>query len=543
MEYLKDNQYYIDLYDLSTIKQCLKANDAWTQVYSKHSKEDVAKGFSIGDVAKGFNWIANQEEFLIIGERYRKKEETIQKWILDDQIMQEKHDNTPEPSGINCPDCKKISHSRSKILETFGDSLRMMFLFECPLCKKKRWIYEDGSEQESSPDLCTKCKAEVEISIIKEGKDKVIWKTICSSCGFKEATVDDFKKSRLEREKEKENNNKLLEKYRELFCSEENGKKYFDYVESLKVASEVYEEELKKYDSSAYQKVSQLKKLSIGELEKILNNLFEKEQYIKLSLGNPEIGQHVIVTFTVQDADLTREKNISTDNLRKIIKGCLDGTNWRLMSDGLSYRLGYISGRLKGYESEEDFFELSGKKKEEQPSKIDYETRNKYAGHNTVQLARMMGEFKGINNIRERRLKNEPNGFFLESKDDHYSCGICGESTPGDKTWWNLDGVRCADCQRNIMEGVIPSEIHKNRDLWIKDWELSYENEFDIHPSTVRKLKREGFLRGRELKREDGTVYFTVYLNKENKELIEKYPRKHKQTFTITDLLGNKIEL
>jgi len=43
---------------------------------------------------------------------------------------------------------------------------------------------------------------------------------------------------------------------------------------------------------------------------------------------------------------------------QKVIKTALDPTNWRLMTAGLSYRLGYLSGSLKGYEWEEDLMEI-----------------------------------------------------------------------------------------------------------------------------------------------------------------------------------------
>ncbi len=36
--------------------------------------------------------------------------------------------------------------------------------------------------------------------------------------------------------------------------------------------------------------------------------------------------------------------------------GKMRETNWRLMSDGISYRLGYLNGRLRAYEGEEDRF-------------------------------------------------------------------------------------------------------------------------------------------------------------------------------------------
>jgi hypothetical protein len=44
--------------------------------------------------------------------------------------------------------------------------------------------------------------------------------------------------------------------------------------------------------------------------------------------------------------------------LEKVLNKALNGVNWKLMSDGISYRLGILSGSLKGFEAEEDLVEL-----------------------------------------------------------------------------------------------------------------------------------------------------------------------------------------
>ncbi len=550
MEYLKDKQHYIDRYDLVTIENCLEMLDVHTHAYVETLKNIGTDEHSKAEMAHAASWLTNQQLFVIKANRYVAKEETIQKWMDQDQIKQEKYDNTPEPRNIRCPNCKKLMLSRLKQLEAYDDPIRMMFLFECSSCKKRRWIYEDGTEFDHKI-LCPKCKAELEVSLIKESKKEVIWKKTCSSCGFSKTEVDDFDNMKAETKKFQDENKekeirekKILEVYHAEYCSEEKGKEAYEYMEAIKVGNVVFDEELKKYDSLAYQKVSQLKKLSIIELEKLLNELFEKERFIRLSFDNPQMGPQVIVPFNTQDANSSRKETNSIDQLQKIIKNGLEGTNWRLMSDGLSYRLGFISGRLKGYEREEDFFELSGEKKEEESSKIDYETRMKYEGHNVVQLARLMGEHRGIENVRIRRLEKEPEGFFLNEDEGPYTCAICGENHDGNKSWWNLDGLRCADCWRNIKVGVIPPlKSRYEDDVYFGNWQLSSDNDFDIHSSTVRKLRRQGLLHGRDLKREDGTIYCTVYLIEDNKEFLEKYPRKPRKGRIITDLLGNKLEL
>ena len=60
----------------------------------------------------------------------------------------------------------------------------------------------------------------------------------------------------------------------------------------------------------------------------------------------------------MQDADSSRVETDSVRRFQRIVKKTLEETNWRLMSEGVHYRLGYLSGRLKGYEQEEDLLQL-----------------------------------------------------------------------------------------------------------------------------------------------------------------------------------------
>jgi len=545
MEYLYDKQFYIDRYDLSTIKECRDMVEVCKQAYIKGKSDPIAKGPNgKGELAKATNWMTNQLLFQIIASRYRHKEETIEKWMLEAKLKQDKYDFTEEPKDIYCPDCNKVMTVGIKNLETFDDPLRMMFIFECPSCKKRHWIYEDGQERESHPTLCSKCNSEAEISVVKEGKDKIIWKTTCSSCGFTESHTDDFKKDRLEREKRETEEKHLLESYRNIYCSEKAGIEALDYVDALPVAEEVYKEQLKKYDSQVYSNVASLKKLTIIELERMLKSLFEKERYNNLVFGQPEIGKHVIVPFTIQDIDPSHRTRADLYDLKKLLKDELEATNWRLMTDSLSNRLGYVTGKLKGYEREEDFFEIAGKKPEEPKTKISPEIRSKYEHSNVVQLARLSGEFEGKENMRKRRLKHDPEGFFLED-DGSRTCGICGENHPSKQIWWTPKVLLCTDCWRNIKDGTIPSLGHRYDDDcgYIDEQTFSSDMGYGIHPSTVRKFRRQGLLKSRDLKRIDGSIYCTIYLVKENEEFLKDHPKKERTKMKITDLLGEVVEI
>jgi hypothetical protein len=74
------------------------------------------------------------------------------------------------------------------------------------------------------------------------------------------------------------------------------------------------------------------------------------------------------------------------------------------------------------------------------------------------------------------------------------------------------------------------------------DWQV--KSDYGVHPATRGKLKREGLLKGRDLKRADGSVYFTVYLISENQEFLKKYPKQEsKIKITIAGSDGKEIEL
>ena len=89
-----------------------------------------------------------------------------------------------------------------------------------------------------------------------------------------------------------------------------------------------------------------------------MSAVLKKEGYINLELSKPEIKKDVIIEFTVQDNKTDRGEYDSRIQVQRILKKKLEATNWRLMNDGASYRLGILTGRLRGYENEEDLLRL-----------------------------------------------------------------------------------------------------------------------------------------------------------------------------------------
>ncbi|MEA2056419.1 MAG: hypothetical protein U9O78_01730 [Patescibacteria group bacterium] len=101
-----------------------------------------------------------------------------------------------------------------------------------------------------------------------------------------------------------------------------------------------------------------LKKLKLNQLKELIIKTIKKEGYADFELSKPDMDKYVSVEFTANDTKDDREEYDSRINLQRIIKKTLRKTNWRLMSDGVSYRMGILSGRLKAYEKEEDLVKI-----------------------------------------------------------------------------------------------------------------------------------------------------------------------------------------
>lgn len=246
----------------------------------------------------------------------------------------------------------------------FEDDAQMLFMYECINCKKRENYLEDRTKWKYEPPLCPKCNTPLK----SKSKDtKYISTTIysCPNCLYKNKDVFDFKKSKEERIIKDKKDKMLLNKYRKDFClDEKTGQEYILSMDRIIAFTKELKEQEEKQKDPVYQKANNLKKLSVVELEKLLSEVLEKDKYVKLTFDKPEIDKYVIIPFTTQDSDISRREYDSTHSLQKIIKNALEKTNWRLMSEGTSYRLGYVYGRLKGYEREEDMVNLFSSKQE-----------------------------------------------------------------------------------------------------------------------------------------------------------------------------------
>ncbi len=348
-KYLKSEQHYADLYDRYTVDECRRLEKELEHYRGLKPKKSVEK------IAKGMAVMTNEIKLYVIkGERYSSKKETIREWMHRDKIRDELFENARAPENITCLTCGRLMFVVSKDLWTELDKKdRVLFMYECPLKHiPLRSFYNDGEERRIKPDLCPKCNAEMKSSSERK-KDTLIFINTCPKC-------DHVEKSELTLgKKEEEKIDPDFAKDRERFCmTEEEGQKYIDAKYKLKATDHIFEEhKMREKNKELYEKISTIKKLKIIEVEELLGPALEAKNYVRLQLQAPEIKKDILVPFSIHDAK-ERSESQSMGELKKAITKTLQGTNWRLMSDGVDYRLGMLSGRLRGYEREEDLLEL-----------------------------------------------------------------------------------------------------------------------------------------------------------------------------------------
>lgn len=118
----------------------------------------------------------------------------------------------------------------------------------------------------------------------------------------------------------------------------------------------------------------------------------------------------------------------------------------------------------------------------------------------------------------EHRLESSPKGFLLDT--DSHVCCICGREQKAGNAWFDKNGVKCLTCQKAIKNKVIPAGICKNRKNWFSLSKL--KSEFNIDDRTVRQMIKSGELKPRNILDDDGTLWFQLFIERENKPTLIK---------------------
>lgn len=368
--HLKDQQYYEDLYDKLTVEDARRGmahyDNFFADFESKLKPDDKIDRPGNALLLNAFYMEVVGNELL---RRYSDRAQSIREWterdaakdaqIASARLVEEPYCQHCGKQGLRIID-KSLMH-RSETYK-YGDPEEVLFMLRCPGCEKNSAFWEDGVAWKVKPTLCPKCQSEVTHKTSKT-KNAITIRYTCTSCKHQFKDV-------IDTSHEEETPDPDFDRDRVHFClldkefRERLMKMKHDFEEMARLGKEFKEKQDNKH---IYDAVKEIKKPKIAELIPLLSKPLEKAGYIEFHLDKPEVGQDVRVGFSCLDSKSDRADYDSRHALKKLVEKTLADTNWRLMSDGIHYRLGYLSGRIRAYEREEDLKDLVMKRKDLKP--------------------------------------------------------------------------------------------------------------------------------------------------------------------------------
>jgi len=350
-QHLKDRSHYEDMYDKFTVDWCRRFEEP--RPISDEELKDKELSFSqiqwLHDLST--DWLLFQEA----GNRFLRREETIQEWMERDKRKDRMVEQAQVPL-VRCPSCGKAMECVYTDVRSDIDSDRewLEFFLCCKPCKQGKDVYENGSEVPRKPILCEKCNREVETDIKKKNGKRYYIET-CKHCGHVEETLSAID------ERKKEPTQEEIDRYehdKKRFClTDQQGQRYKAWQEQMKRLDD--EEKSQQANAEFYDKLAEVKKLNIAGLEKLLKPALKKVGYGDFHITMSPPAPQIILNFSVRDMEEKREDYDSRKTLEKTIEKVLEDKNWALTSEGVTYRLGMLDGRIRGYESEDDLEQLT----------------------------------------------------------------------------------------------------------------------------------------------------------------------------------------
>ena len=357
--YLKSREYYEERYDDATVAKCRSGerivNDTFTLMEKKLTKKELTDklpGWYL-QYSTYYFWFVES----VAAERAANREATIAKWMVEDEKKDERLASAHILGGTFCRACGKDMRVVSKdYLHRDGHQEdNILIMLECEACNKRMALWEDGTEWEGAKRECEKCGGNTTSKHTKK-QDVITWTETCEKCKHVKTEILDLSETKAE--PEPVDPYLELDRKRFIFGSDmmHNYKQKLNHLERMAKLNASAEDRVQHAD--VYDGIKQVKKLKIAQLKELLEPVFTKNGYSDFKVGDPQVGREVSIEFSCLDTKDDREEYQSKKVLHKAIEKTLEDTNWRVMSAGVSYRLGFLSGNLRAYEGEEDLKKL-----------------------------------------------------------------------------------------------------------------------------------------------------------------------------------------
>lgn len=378
--HLKEHKFYEDIYDRHTVEDARRDMVHHEKFYAE-LKSEMPEGDTIdmprnAVIANAFYMQAVGLELL---HRYENREQYINDWMAKDEAKDNQIANARLAEEPYCHHCgktglritdKSLMHRDGK----YDDPEEVLFMLRCPHCDKNSAFWEDGTAWKVKPTVCPKCQSEELTHKTTKTKKAVTITYTCVSC-------EHIFKDKMDMSTEEEKPDPDFDKDRAHFCLWD--KEFREHLIATKKGFEDMarfgkERKEKEDNKHIYDAIKEMKKPKIAELVPLLSEPLEKAGYIEFHLDKPELGRDIYIGFSCLDGKSGRDDYDSRKTLKKLVDEALVDTNWRLMADGIHYRLGYLNGRLRAYEREEDLKNLVRKKGDSKPKKNSHYSDNAY---------------------------------------------------------------------------------------------------------------------------------------------------------------------
>lgn len=368
---LQERFVYEDRYDHTTVylarldmKSFLSFRDKWLEKMPDIEENKFRN-----------SWHLNHFYMMMVGnklvDRYNGRDQAVRTMMAEDEARDNRLSAARLTSEPHCEHCNEtgLRITDKTLMHREGQKEDdILFMLRCSHCEKNTAVWKDGSLWESRHSKCPKCETVMEAKSSRRGK--VITTTYtCPNCSH-------TYKDKLDLQREDEPEDPDYEEDRRIYCLQdeatrkEHQEAKFRFDDLIRFAKEHKEKEDNKH---IYDAMKDMKKPKIAELTPLLQPVLEKAGYTEFSLDKPEIGKDVFVGFSCLDTNSDRSDYDSRKTFEKLVKKTLENTNWRLMSDGISYRLGYLNGRVRAYEREEDLKQLVIKSRKLKPKQKSVE--------------------------------------------------------------------------------------------------------------------------------------------------------------------------
>ena len=337
----KPDEYYNDQYDRDTIA-AMNTIEKEMEAAEKLFHIDPQNLQSAGNNTE---YIVCRMKYLDTGVAYaRNKRSVVDERIRSDERKDRMIKAQVVPSNIDCLVCG--TNMQFEFYDFVEKDTKLLMWYSCPQGHAlRRAFYADGQEFKIPESYCDYCGGAIRSSKRKT-KNKLIFTDICKVCNKKSVTEFNVTPRSIL---------PIDEVERKKYCTDFIGRRNFeDDITAIADLSDLIQEEEEK-DKYEFKNIN---KLNIAQLEEMLMTAIDESGFVKMQFDKPKISRYLTVEFSVQDTQ-DREAAKSIKALKKIVDTTLFTTNWRLMSPGFEYRLGFLNGQLKGFSLDEDLLKIA----------------------------------------------------------------------------------------------------------------------------------------------------------------------------------------